>query len=122
MVSPQNMEFIVLDGTLPKVRVLLIGTSRLRTSGTSLIIPVKGLPVTSGICYPLGLYGLYKCFKIHKIAKIMALSLFLNLFFLELGPHKEFRFIQNAIPGKKHFPYHTTAKVGCVFPTIFVST
>ena len=31
----------------------------------------------------------------------MALSLFLNLFFLELGPHKEFRFIQNAIPGEK---------------------
>ena len=52
----------------------------------------------------------------------MAVSLFLNLFFLELGPHKEFRFIQNAIPGKNHFPYHTTAKVGCVFPTIFVST
>ena len=57
--------------------------------------------MTCGICYPLGLHGLYKCFKIHKIAKILAFSLFLNLFFLELGPHKEFRFIQNAIPGKK---------------------
>jgi len=92
----------------------------------------QGLPVTCGICYPLGLYGLYKCFKIHKIAKIMAASLFLNLFFLELGPHKEFRFIQNAIPvltlfasksinsifGKRH--YQTAVNWICTF-NLFVA-
>ena len=36
----------------------------------------------------------------------MAFSLFLNLFFLELGPHKEFRFIQNAIPGRISLVVH----------------
>ena len=36
--------------------------------------------------------------SVHRVAKIYTASFLLTLFVLELGPHKEFRFIQNAIP------------------------
>ena len=48
----------------------------------------------------------------------MAVSLFLNLFFLELGPHKEFRFIQNAIPGKTRLFSRSQNKVEPVFSVV----
>ena len=58
----------------------------------------QGMFVTCGVTYVLGIYGLYKCYNVHRVAKIYAASFLLTLLVLELGPHKEFRFIQNAIP------------------------
>jgi len=56
----------------------------------------QGLFVTCGVTYLLGVYGLYKSH--HRVAKVYMASFLLTLLVLELGPHKEFRFIQTAIP------------------------
>ena len=99
-IKPSNDLIMIFDGVIKLKKVNIIdgiaseyGIHRFGWYVT------QGLFVTCGAAYPLGIYGFYKCYKIHKLARIMMTSLILNLFFLELGPHKEFRFIQNAIPG-----------------------